>query len=232
MQSPETDNYYTIFNKNLFYDKQQYKFGENIFNPKTWSDSQYYCKPITKDDKGLFFTTYENLYLYTDRGTKMAKIKLYSDSEVLNDSYNKTIYTTNKFEIIEIMNIPREIYLESVKSDGSDIRFVPEFFLDHEMCLEAVKRDGMYLAYIKEDKIDKEIALEAIKTYAQAMWHVPDSLMTKEFCLEATNLNIGASTFIPDKIIDDDICLEVNKILSRKAKGGRYFISSNLAIRN
>jgi hypothetical protein len=174
--------YYKILAEDLTHNGFIYKIGENKdiheFNTNECSAG------------GLYFTDYENLHEYIEFGTKMAKIKLYPDSQV---SEEEKKYKTDKFEILEITDIPEEIYMNAVitNTDEYFLEFVLEELRDKEICLEAVKSYGYALMFVPKELRDKEICLEAVKSFGQALMFVPKELRDKEICLEAIKTICG-----------------------------------------
>ena len=86
-------------------------------------------------------------------GTKLAYIKLYPDSNVVRGT--KYRYKTDKFGITDIIDLPYDIYLNSVKRNGLNIQHVPLSYRDKNLLKEAVKQNRQ--AYDLLDDYSKDL---------------------------------------------------------------------------
>ena len=56
-----------------------------------------------------------------------------------------------------------ELYLATVKTDGSALKYVPEEFKTPELCLSAIKADGRALKYVPDELKTTEFYLLAAR---------------------------------------------------------------------
>jgi hypothetical protein len=184
--------YYKILRENLTHHGFTYKIGENKdvheFNTNECSKG------------GLYFTDYEFLHNYIEYGPKMAKIKLYPDSKVSREDGE---YKTDKFEILEITDIPEEIYLNAVQQDGYALTYVKE--QTPEICLAAVKQNGHIIRYVEERT--PEIYLAAVQQTGYALQCIEEQ--TPEICLAAVKQNGYSLQYVEEQT--PEICLAAVK---------------------
>ena len=86
-------------------------------------------------------------------------------------------------------NIQKEAqgYLEKVEKDGSELKFVPEDFINEELCYVAVKQAGRALAYVPKEYINEELCSIAVTNKGNAIMWVPDEFKTYNVCYLACN---------------------------------------------
>ena len=54
-------------------------------------------------------------------------------------------------------------WLEAVRKDGWELRYVPKEFCSHKLCLIAVQQDGRILQYVPEELLDRDICIAALQ---------------------------------------------------------------------
>ena len=86
-------------------------------------------------------------------------------------------------------NIQKEAqgYLEKVEKDGSELKFVPEDFINEELCYVAVKQAGRALAYVPKEYINEELCEIAVTNKGNAIMWVPEEFKTYNVCYLACN---------------------------------------------
>ena len=87
------------------------------------------------------------------------------------------------------VNIQKEAqgYLEKVKQDGSELKFIPEDFINEELCYVAVKQAGRALAYVPKEYINEELCEIAVTNKGNAIMWVPEEFKTYNVCYLACN---------------------------------------------
>jgi Domain of unknown function (DUF4116) len=131
---------------------------------------------FTGDKGGMTFIDLHHLIDVLHYGSQIGFVKLEDDAE-FNIKYNK--YTTNKFTITSIINIPE--FLDYFLSNDSD--FVKKvlakypcyfYFMNQkpELCLYLVENNGLSLKYIKNKT--PELCLMAVRENSDALQFVDD----------------------------------------------------------
>ena len=78
-----------------------------------------------------------------------------------------------------------EKWLDEVKEDGFNLRFVPEELKLKEMCELAVKDEALTLQYVPEELRTYKLCYVAIKNDGTTLEFVPEELRTFEICNKA-----------------------------------------------
>ena len=76
-------------------------------------------------------------------------------------------------------------WLDEVKEDGFNLRFVPEELKTKEMCELAVKDEALTLQYVPEELRTYKLCYVAIKNDGTTLEFVPEELRTFEICNKA-----------------------------------------------
>lgn len=78
-----------------------------------------------------------------------------------------------------------EKWLDEVKEDGFNLRFVPEELKTKEMCELAVKDEALTLQYVPEELRTYKLCYVAIKNDGTTLEFVPEELRSYEICNKA-----------------------------------------------
>ena len=121
--------------------------------------------------------------------------------EVLNEIKNQHVKCK--------MNTYEE-YLQSVKLDRDAINHVPQNFLTKELYIESVKHDGTSLRnmiivrqihnkikYFPKQLVDHNIFMEAVTQNEEAILYVPCHLLSKQICDIVIAKNESIMRYIP-----------------------------------
>ncbi len=206
----QNQTFYKFLNEKLNHNGFQYKLGLNIdtvpFNP---SGS---CGP-----GGLYFTTFDHIFLFSDYGNNIAEISIPADTKVYTDpsGYN---YKADRIFIKSIEKLENffdknpELCMKYVKQDAYALKYVqnqtPELCLaavkqnslalqfvqnqTQKICMTAIKQDGLTLQYVKNQT--PKLCMEAVKRDGYALKYVKNQ--TPEICKTAVNQHELASQFV------------------------------------
>ncbi len=98
-----------------------------------------------------------------------------------------------------------EAYMDAIKQNGLELRFVPEALKTPPLCMAAVRQNGLALFFVPQQMKTPELCLNAITRNAWALEHVPEPLKSDAtFCLTAIRTNAEVMTVLPHAMCTDD----------------------------
>ena len=113
-------------------------------------------------------------------------------------------------------------WLDEVKKDGFNLRFVPEELRTKELCELAVKDEALTLQYVPEELRTYKLCYVAIKNDGTTLEFVPEELRTKELCdiaLAHGDLSDELlEAFVPEEF-KEELAEKYDLYLEPKAKG-------------
>ena len=104
-----------------------------------------------------------------------------------------------------------ELCLTAVKTNGYELRHVPEELRTYELCLTSVKTRGLAIESVPKELRTPELCLAAVKNNGYALRHVPEELRTYELCLTAVKTEGLALTYVPEELRTYELCLTAVK---------------------
>lgn len=93
-----------------------------------------------------------------------------------------------------------EEYVFALKSDISQILFIPEKYQGRKLFQMACKINGFALDYIPQEFITLKMVKDAINQNGLSLQYVPEKYRTKEICALDIKQNAYAWNYIPDDI--------------------------------
>jgi hypothetical protein len=109
-------------------------------------------------------------------------------------------------ELIERKYQTAEIQRAAIEQNGSAIQFVEEH-QPNDVYLEVVRQNGYNLRWVPKQLINYELCLEAIRNYGLALKHVPDELKSEELCQIAVQKDRFALKYVPTNLKTVELCL-------------------------
>lgn len=95
---------------------------------------------------------------------------------------------------------------ESVRKNGSAIKFVEVDILSTDICLAAVKKSGVAIRYIPLNYQTDEVCMAAVKQNGHAIQYIYDSHRTPEICVAALEKTPNAVQYLNDHQFTKEVC--------------------------
>jgi len=168
--------FYKIISDNCTHNNYIYKLGENVDSEEFNPDGECCCG-------GLYFTTKENVRLYTTYGTKVGIININDKEDVWCETDKFKVHRLCLLEIISL-----EEYINTLGEDeivkyvsANEKMFELVKNQTYSLCLKIVKQNGQLIKYIENQT--EIICIEAVKENGMALEFVKDQ--NEIICLEA-----------------------------------------------
>lgn len=212
----------------------KYNEGLNIdtkkFNPKS-----------SCEIGGLYFSTLDDVYIYSLWGPKIADVIIPNDANVYIE------YKKFKADKIILSNIrywynDHDFCLKSVCENGEAFKYIPiqnqtkklcdsvitkyhllfplvnSYLQTEKMCLIAISEFGSMFKYISPNIIDYNFCIKAMKINPNVFEYIPNYIKTTNFCLALVKINGHFLQYIPISMRTYNICKEAVKSHGRALK--------------